>query len=348
MAGLLLRIFAWDVLNRMTQHTLTSGAVVSYEYRADGMRTRKLAVGTGQQEILYLHDGQNPVEEATFSNGPTRGAYTEIVRNGLGARGIDYVEVFKTGSATSVRFPVYDGHGNMTACLLRDGAGGFTLTSRRAYDPWGAMRQWGTHPSGASAYQGAPSNRYVGSLGHQQDDDSGLYYMRARYYEPGSGRFISEDPAMHGSNWFVYCDNDPVSGVDVRGKSPKDNKNSQVNAATWNVTEYLMLAAEIAILINLARTDKVVLAHTISYVAFLITWFVGEISYEFIHGQQPLYVTMVTGAMCTLTGTWAMGTLAEGFLGCNPAAKVVGLRAAYCDFLALFLTLDAIQAGVGP
>ena len=121
------------------------GAVVSYEYRADGMRTRKLAVGTGQHEILYLHDGQNPVEEATFSNGPTRGAYTEIVRNGLGARGIDYVEVFKTGSATSVRFPVYDAHGNMTACLLRDGAGGFTLTSRRAYDPWGAMRQWGTH-----------------------------------------------------------------------------------------------------------------------------------------------------------------------------------------------------------
>jgi len=182
------------------------------------MRTRKLAVGTGQQEILYLHDGQNPIEEATFSNGPTRGAYTEIVRNGLGARGIDYVEVSKTGSATSVRFPVYDGHGNMTACLLRDGAGGFTLTSRRAYDPWGAMRQWGTHPSGASAYQGAPSNRYVGSLGHQQDDDSGLYYMRARYYEPGSGRFISEDPARHDGNWFAYCGNDPVSRADVTGK----------------------------------------------------------------------------------------------------------------------------------
>jgi len=201
----------------MTQNTLTSESVVCYEFRADGMRTRKLAVGTGQQEILYLHDGQNPIEEATFSNGPTRGAYTEIVRNGLGARGIDYVEVFKTGSPTSVRFPVYDGHGNMTACLLRDGAGGFTLTSRRAYDPWGAMRQWGTHPSGASAYQGAPSNRYVGSLGHQQDDDSGLYYMRARYYEPGSGRFISEDPARDGLNWYSYCENDPINKVDRTG-----------------------------------------------------------------------------------------------------------------------------------
>ena len=159
---------------------------------------------------------------ATFSNGPTRGAYTEIVRNGLGAGGIDYVEVFKTGSATSVRFPVYDGHGNMTACLLRDGAGGFTLTSRRAYDPWGAMRQWGTHPSGASAYQGAPSTRYVGALGHQQDDDSGLYYMRARYYEPGSGRFISEDLARDGGNWFAYCGNDPVARYDSSGKTAED------------------------------------------------------------------------------------------------------------------------------
>ncbi len=81
------------------------------------------------------------------------------------------------------------------------------------------MRQWGTHPSGASAYQGAPSNRYVGSLGHQQDDDSGLYYMRARYYEPGSGRFISEDPAMDGGNWFAYCGNDPVNRFDRNGKT---------------------------------------------------------------------------------------------------------------------------------
>ncbi len=84
------------------------------------------------------------------------------------------------------------------------------------------MRQWGTHPSGASAYQGAPSNRYVGSLGHQQDDDSGLYYMRARYYEPGSGRFISEDPAMDGGNWYIYCGNDPVARYDPSGKASED------------------------------------------------------------------------------------------------------------------------------
>jgi hypothetical protein len=50
------------------------------------------------------------------------------------------------------------------------------------------------------------------------DDESGLVYMRARYYEPGTGRFVSEDPAMDGTNWYVYCGNDPASRVDANGK----------------------------------------------------------------------------------------------------------------------------------
>lgn len=67
-----------------------------------------------------------------------------VNRYALGARGVDMISR-TTSSSTTLSYPVYDDHGNMTACLLRDGAGGFTLTSRRAYDPWGAMRQWRTH-----------------------------------------------------------------------------------------------------------------------------------------------------------------------------------------------------------
>gem|GEM_PF-6689855 len=37
------------------------------------------------------------------------------------------------------------------------------------------------------------SDTYCANLGHKQDDESGLIYIRARYYEPGSGRFISQD-----------------------------------------------------------------------------------------------------------------------------------------------------------
>jgi len=41
--------------------------------------------------------------------------------------------------------------------------------------------------------------------------------LRARYYNPAVGRFISEDPAFDGLNWYVYCGNDPVNMVDPSG-----------------------------------------------------------------------------------------------------------------------------------
>ena len=42
--------------------------------------------------------------------------------------------------------------------------------------------------------------------------------MRARYYDPSNGRFIGEDPAGKGENYFMYCGDNPVSYVDSTGK----------------------------------------------------------------------------------------------------------------------------------
>ncbi|NOG39523.1 MAG: RHS repeat-associated core domain-containing protein [Armatimonadetes bacterium] len=85
----------------------------------------------------------------------------------------------------------------------------FGVADLRSYDVWGAVRSGST--------TGDPKQRYCANLGHVQDDESGLIYMRARYYEPWSGRFISEDPARSGGNWYTYCDNDPCSNVDFSG-----------------------------------------------------------------------------------------------------------------------------------
>ncbi len=62
------------------------------------------------------------------------------------------------------------------------------------------------------------SHKFVGKLGHTTDSNTGLIYMRARYYDPGLGRFISEDPAQDGVNWFVYCRNNPTNLMDLTGK----------------------------------------------------------------------------------------------------------------------------------
>ena len=205
--------YTWDVLNRMKQ-LANSASTTNYEYRADGMRTHKSNVA-GTVFTEYYHDGQMPMEDAVIN-----GSALTVTRYGLGARGIDYEEV-STGTWTSstsrspgafsnVGFPIYDAHGSMIATLARASGNSFTLNNKRSYDSWGGAR------IGAST--GDPKNRYCGNLGHQQDDESGLIYMRARYYEPGSGRFISEDPSYDGPNCLIYCGNNPITQSDRTGK----------------------------------------------------------------------------------------------------------------------------------
>ncbi|MEM4409941.1 MAG: RHS repeat-associated core domain-containing protein [Candidatus Caldarchaeum sp.] len=55
------------------------------------------------------------------------------------------------------------------------------------------------------------------NLGHPEDE-RGLVYMRARYYEPLTGRFLSEDPGRNGINWYLYADGNPVNRVDPDGQ----------------------------------------------------------------------------------------------------------------------------------
>ena len=60
--------------------------------------------------------------------------------------------------------------------------------------------------------------KYCGSLGHRSESNTGLIYMRARYYDPATGRFESEDSAKDGANWSLYAHGDPVNMVDPDGR----------------------------------------------------------------------------------------------------------------------------------
>src|SRR5690554_5034456 len=53
--------------------------------------------------------------------------------------------------------------------------------------------------------------------GKEDDVSTGLYYFNARYYDPAIGRFITEDSAKDGVNWYVYCGNNPLRYVDPTG-----------------------------------------------------------------------------------------------------------------------------------
>lgn len=85
------------------------------------------------------------------------------------------------------------------------------MNDERTYDAWGSVR--------ADAQQNDPHGQYCASLGHKADDEIGFIYMRARYYEPSTGRFVSEDLGLNGLNEYSFFRNNPLSPLDYRGTS---------------------------------------------------------------------------------------------------------------------------------
>lgn len=64
-----------------------------------------------------------------------------------------------------------------------------------------------------------------GFTGREYDEESGLYFYRARYYSPELGRFVSEDPvgfAGRDVNLYRYVGNDPLNHTDPSGLIPLD------------------------------------------------------------------------------------------------------------------------------
>ncbi|MFM9872984.1 MAG: RHS repeat-associated core domain-containing protein [Fimbriimonadaceae bacterium] len=243
--------YGWDAVNRMVEVGPTQGSRNNYTYRADGMRVKK--VGGGVTTRSY-YDGQMPVEEDVS---------TTVTRNFIGARGIEAIETKVGSGSPTVAYPLYDTHGNMTATLSLTGSGtGWNIANERSYDVWGGVR------SGAAT--GGPKGRYVANLGHVQDDESGLIYMRARYYEPETGRFVSEDRARDGFNWYVYCASNPLNLVDSSGYAAERSFGDSLISAflAGFITNIVFALAYGAI-----TPDIILMSAVNAVVAFSVDWF---------------------------------------------------------------------------
>ena len=100
---------------------------------------------------------------------------------------------------------------------------------RYDYDAFGNERSI----AGQDSSQDTNPFRYCGEY---YDTETGKLYLRARYYDPTIGRFMSEDPAHDGLNWYVYCENNPIKYWDPSGNSP------ELVAESLNLAQELALA----------------------------------------------------------------------------------------------------------
>jgi RHS repeat-associated protein len=146
----------------------------------------------------------------TDTNGMSK--VLQRTKNGVTTRyvwgvGLCY-EVADDGTSSTYRYYHYDSTGSTVA--LTDGSG--EVKERIQYSPYGMI-------IGRWSKSGTPLDTpflYTGMLGNQTDPD-GLIYMRARYYSPMLGRFLSGDPAREGSNWYAYAGGNPLGFVDPTG-----------------------------------------------------------------------------------------------------------------------------------
>jgi len=84
------------------------------------------------------------------------------------------------------------------------------------------------------------SFRYTG---RERDTETGLYYYRARYYDPATGRFVAEDPLRFrtGLNFFLYARNSPLTFIDPFGLCHVEMKYHQLGGAKAYTHTYLIV-----------------------------------------------------------------------------------------------------------
>ena len=122
---------------------------------------------------------------------------------------------------------MYNGHGDVTALLNQSG----TVAVQYYYDAFGVLTE-----------ETARVNNPFRYSGYEYDEESGLYYLKSRHYDPAIARFMQED-TYRGSardplslNLYTYCSNEPVMYYDPSGHAGTSVKVTMPDGSTKSAT----------------------------------------------------------------------------------------------------------------
>lgn len=272
-----------------------SGEEVAFAYNADGLRVQKTATSTGTTK--YIMHGRNLVHLI-------RG--DENLHFFYDAQNKPAIAIYN-GTAYAY---LYNQQDDVVGMVDSEGQ----LVVKYQYDAWGQPISTG----GALAETLGALNpfRYRGYI---YDEETGLYYLRSRYYNPKLSRFINADDVealgadgdINGYQLFNYCMNDPVNRRDEAG--------------SWSLPNWAKVAIGAALIVGAA------------VVATVATGGVACFAYGAAIGAAKGAVSGAIGGAISgaiesriATGSWdgaleaAIDGAADGFLGGAIGGFIVG------------------------
>jgi len=184
--------YEYDLLNRLTkiysldEVTGDEVFVKSYVYNAEGMR-------------ITAEDSEGIKTQYTFDTG---GKVVEKETDGI-IRNFFYLGSKVIAHKENSEILYYGTDHLGSSVLMTDATGAAVWT--------GAVTPFADSETAEGLAE------HVMFTGKELDTDTGLYYYNARWYDPNLGRFITEDPARDGLNWYDYVGNDPINFIDLWG-----------------------------------------------------------------------------------------------------------------------------------
>ncbi|MET3109356.1 RHS repeat-associated protein [Oxalobacteraceae bacterium GrIS 2.11] len=191
--GLTPRTLTWDAKGRM-KTVLQNSSTETYRYDPNNYRIGRLGGMLGTLD--YYLEGEHlesVVQTGSVVEKYFRGSSTDELVAGFEMQNGEFV-------------PTMYQHDQVNSVVAESNVTGGTQASF-TYTSFGQTQ----------AISGTQASRL--KFTGREDDGNGLYYYRARYYDPVIGRFISEDPKKFaaGINFYAYTNNNPVNGNDPYG-----------------------------------------------------------------------------------------------------------------------------------
>ena len=180
--------FGYNAWNQLTSYADNNNVTTTYAYDGTNMRVSKT-------------QGTN-IRKYYWDRGYVANEYLNNTLNATNYIGTD--GIFAREENNTAKYMLKNAHGDTINLMTSSG-----INKTYEYDPYG-------NPTYFMQYTTNDTNpiRYSGEY---YDSESGLIYLRNRYYNPSVGRFINEDPIRDGFNWYAYCGGNPVMYVDPLG-----------------------------------------------------------------------------------------------------------------------------------